>query len=618
MASPASTSVSSTLWYGFTAAASPTVMAALATMASSTLQVAASALNSSITPDTIAFLNERHTHRQQQQSHQQQQQQLKQQPHQQHHRPQQQLQSHQQHSFTGNTSRLAGMANVEDSSVNVSNIHTTSTGSFSFHNTSNFPSFLMPTHINSNATSNGTYIGGGSLTESNTFLSSSGNNTFVDGFMVDHLPLQLITTTTPKGNLDIEIDIQLLTSDYDGTTITTYFNETSWINPSETDTILGEDPEVESLVTLVVVGIFLSVLIFLSIAGNILVCLAIYTERSLRRIGNLFLASLAIADLFVASLVMTFAGVNDLLGYWIFGAQFCDTWVAFDVMCSTASILNLCAISLDRYIHIKDPLRYGRWVTRRVAVITIAAIWLLAAFVSFVPISLGLHRPDQPLIVEDNGKKYPTCALDLTPTYAVVSSCISFYFPCVVMIGIYCRLYCYAQKHVKSIKAVTRPGEVAEKQRYKSIRRTKPPEKKKFKVRNLHHSSPYHVSDHKAAVTVGVIMGVFLICWVPFFCVNIVAAFCKTCIGGQTFKILSWLGYSNSAFNPIIYSIFNKEFRDAFKRILTTRNPWCCHQDIGNIHPRNSDRFVTDYAAKHVVAMNSGRSSAELEQVSAI
>ncbi|CAD6993192.1 unnamed protein product [Ceratitis capitata] len=82
--------------------------------------------------------------------------------------------------------------------------------------------------------------------------------------------------------------------------------------------------------------------------------------------------------------------------------------------------------------------KYGRWVTRRVAVITIAAIWLLAAFVSFVPISLGLHRPEQPLIVEDNGKRYPTCALDLTPTYAVVSSCISFYFPCLVMIGIYC------------------------------------------------------------------------------------------------------------------------------------------------------------------------------------
>lgn len=79
-------------------------------------------------------------------------------------------------------------------------------------------------------------------------------------------------------------------------------------------------------------------------------------------------------------------------------------------------------------------------MTRRVAVGTIAAIWLLAALVSFVPISFGLHRPEKPLIYEDNGKKYPTCALDLTPTYAVVSSCISFYVPCIVMIGIYCRL----------------------------------------------------------------------------------------------------------------------------------------------------------------------------------
>jgi hypothetical protein len=70
------------------------------------------------------------------------------------------------------------------------------------------------------------------------------------------------------------------------------------------------------------------------------------------------------------------------------------------------------------------------------------------------------------------------------------------------------RLYCYAQKHVRSIKAVTKdPGEITEK-RYRSIRRLNKPNKK-LKIRNL-HSSPYHVSDHKAAITVGVIMGTFL------------------------------------------------------------------------------------------------------------
>ncbi|XP_033327702.1 dopamine receptor, D1 isoform X2 [Megalopta genalis] len=341
---------------------------------------------------------------------------------------------------------------------------------------------------------------------------------------------------------------------------------------SQNNVTEGEEEDLpedaSSLLSVLLVGFLFLVLIFLSVAGNILVCVAIYTDRGLRRIGNLFLASLAIADLFVGCLVMTFAGVNDLLGYWMFGPRFCDTWIAFDVMCSTASILNLCAISLDRYIHIKDPLRYGRWVTRRVAVAGIMIVWLLAALISFVPISLGLHRAgeEEAIVYDDGPEENPTCALDLTPTYAVVSSSISFYVPCIVMLGIYCRLYCYAQKHVKSIRAVTKLPDtsMAKSFRGKSTRNKppKPPTKTK-------PTSPYHVSDHKAAITVGVIMGVFLICWVPFFCVNIVAAYCKTCISVRAFQVLTWLGYSNSAFNPIIYSIFNTEFREAFKRILT-------------------------------------------------
>ncbi|EFA10743.2 dopamine receptor 1 isoform X1 [Tribolium castaneum] len=371
------------------------------------------------------------------------------------------------------------------------------------------------------------------------------------------------------------------------------------VNETDLENEIPENQDPVTMMSILVVGTFLTLLIFLSVAGNILVCVAIYTDRGLRRIGNLFLASLAIADLFVASLVMTFAGVNDILGYWIFGAQFCDTWVAFDVMCSTASILNLCAISLDRYIHIKDPLRYGRWVTRRVALGTIATIWLLAALISFVPISLGLHRPPQPLVYNAGGQNYPTCALDLTPTYAVVSSCISFYVPCIVMIGIYCRLYCYAQKHVKNIRAITRPIDLPENSN------TKKSMKQKNKALHIHlhnhHSSPYHVSDHKAAVTVGIIMGVFLICWVPFFCINIVAAFCKTCIPDITFKILTWLGYSNSAFNPIIYSIFNTEFREAFKRILTAHYPAWCKCGYQSVSLNTNDKFVTDYGTKTVI-----------------
>ncbi|XP_037569728.1 dopamine receptor 1 [Dermacentor silvarum] len=310
-----------------------------------------------------------------------------------------------------------------------------------------------------------------------------------------------------------------------------------------------------------IIGTFLLIIILTAITGNILVCLAIYTDRRLRKLGNLFLVSLAVADLLVSSLVMTFAVINDLMGYWAFGPQFCDIWIAFDVMCSTASILNLCAISMDRFLHIKDPLGYGRWMTKRAVLGTICGIWMLSALLSFLPISLGWHRPYPDSLLVVNG--LTMCALDLTPEYAVTSSLISFYMPCIVMVALYARLYLYARRHVQNIRAVTKPCVVNNKD---------PGSPTKFRA--IGGQSSLHVMDHKAAITLGIIVGVFLCCWVPFFCANIVAAFCKTCISEECFKFLTWLGYLNSALNPIIYSIFNTEFRDAFRRVITAHA--CC------------------------------------------
>lgn len=156
---------------------------------------------------------------------------------------------------------------------------------------------------------------------------------------------------------------------------------------------------------------------------------------------------------------------------------------------------------------------------------------------------------------------------------------------------------------MKNIRAITKPIEVANNDDSTRSRKNCSSHKNKALHIQLHdhHSSPYHVSDHKAAITVGIIMGVFLICWVPFFCINIVAAFCKTCIPDITFKILTWLGYSNSAFNPIIYSIFNTEFREAFKRILTSHYPSWCKCGYEAVSVNANEQFVTDYGRKHVL-----------------
>ena len=83
-------------------------------------------------------------------------------------------------------------------------------------------------------------------------------------------------------------------------------------------------------------------------SGNMLVIIAIATESNLTNIQNWFIASLAFADLSLGLVIMPFSLAQELLGYWMFGNFWCDMHAALDVLLCTASIMNLCLISLDR------------------------------------------------------------------------------------------------------------------------------------------------------------------------------------------------------------------------------------------------------------------------------
>lgn len=347
-----------------------------------------------------------------------------------------------------------------------------------------------------------------------------------------------------------------------------------------------------------VLGLFLCLLILVSVIGNCLVCVAVYTDCNLRKLSNLFLVSLATADLLVACLVMPFALANDIMEEWIFGSTFCKIWISFDVMCATASILNLCAISVDRYIRIKDPLQYTEWITRRSVPICICTIWAISSLISFLPISLDLHKKNantQRMIREESSEEAPGniqqgyCSLDFNPIYSITSSFISFLLPCLVMVAIYIKLWAIGHKHMVSIKASSNlaravelrlAGRTVTTERSRSIfskmGSTERPEAHYLASSNINQNL---LEEHKASITVGVIVGVFLLCWTPFFVVNIVGPFCKGCVPPSVFKVLTWLGYSNSAFNPIIYSIFNSQFREGFRRILFERSFCCRSQD---------------------------------------
>lgn len=136
----------------------------------------------------------------------------------------------------------------------------------------------------------------------------------------------------------------------------------------------------------VIVVLILLLIIVGTVIGNVLVCVAVCMVKKLRRPYNYLLVSLAFSDLCVAILVMPVALLNELLGGWAFGPLICDIWVSFDVLSCTASILNLCMISVDRYLAITKPLEYGVKRTPKRMFAYIAVVWIGAAFVSVPPV----------------------------------------------------------------------------------------------------------------------------------------------------------------------------------------------------------------------------------------
>lgn len=132
--------------------------------------------------------------------------------------------------------------------------------------------------------------------------------------------------------------------------------QTNLHNASSVDSSLEVPP---SLTGKVITGMCLGAINLMTIFGNILVLTAIGINRKLRTVTNYLVLSLAMADLTLGLCVLPFSAIWQVLDkQWIFGSWFCEFWAAADVLCCTASILSLCAISVDRYIGVTRPLSH--------------------------------------------------------------------------------------------------------------------------------------------------------------------------------------------------------------------------------------------------------------------
>lgn len=214
-------------------------------------------------------------------------------------------------------------------------------------------------------------------------------------------------------------------------------------------------PEWEAAIT----ALALSVIIVLTLVGNVLVILSVFTYRPLRTAPNFYVVSLAVADMTVAILVLPFNVAYIILGRWVLGKILCEFWLTCDIYCCTNSILHLCVIALDRYKAITDPINYARKRTLNRVFWIVAITWVLSFAISSPPL-LGWN--DWPA----EFKADTPCSLTSQQGYVIYSSLGSFFVPLVVMTSVYIRIFIATRRRLRQRARATRLSAMA---RQKSI-----------------------------------------------------------------------------------------------------------------------------------------------------
>ncbi|XP_009327803.1 PREDICTED: D(2) dopamine receptor isoform X3 [Pygoscelis adeliae] len=358
-------------------------------------------------------------------------------------------------------------------------------------------------------------------------------------------------------------------------------------------------------------AMLLTLLIFVIVFGNVLVCMAVSREKALQTTTNYLIVSLAVADLLVATLVMPWVVYLEVVGEWRFSRIHCDIFVTLDVMMCTASILNLCAISIDRYTAVAMPMLYNtRYSSKRRVTVMIAVVWVLSFAIS-CPLLFGLNNTDENECIIAN------------PAFVVYSSIVSFYVPFIVTLLVYVQIYIVLRKrrkrvntkrsshglgsdtraplkdkctHPEDVKLCTvivksngsfqvnkrkvapldSPGKVEKNGHAKEAPHTAkvfeiqsmPNGKTRTSLKTVSRRKLSQQKEKKATQMLAIVLGVFIICWLPFFITHILNMHCDCNIPPAMYSAFTWLGYVNSAVNPIIYTTFNIEFRKAFMKIL--------------------------------------------------
>ncbi|KAK2857229.1 hypothetical protein Q5P01_005964 [Channa striata] len=285
---------------------------------------------------------------------------------------------------------------------------------------------------------------------------------------------------------------------------------------------------IQSAIVLMYLMFFFSVF---TVILNLLVIISLHTPT------NLLLLSLAVSDLLFG--LVTPLEAHRQTGCWLLGDVMCTLHIFLGSLSVCASEGEMIFISFDRYLAVCDPLRYPTRVTVKKVQMCVCMWWIFSVVYCVAFYKVILIQPGR------YNSCYGKCVFYIDYISGTVDTVLSVIGPITVIIILYMRVFVVAVSQARAMRshvaAVT-----------------------------LQHSGNVTTkkSELKAARTLGVVIGVYLICFFPYY--YVLSSFVLNCPVDMFVEALAiFMMYINPCLNPVIYALFYPWFRKAIRLIFS-------------------------------------------------
>ena len=303
-------------------------------------------------------------------------------------------------------------------------------------------------------------------------------------------------------------------------------------------------------VTVVVTSVVLgSVIILLTVCGQIIVFYVVYKDRRLREPSHYFMSCLATADLLIGLVLMPVWTLYTAMGYWPLGPVWCALWNAADYSFCTMSINTICLIATDRYLCLKYPFSYPIKRTSTAMKVVLSVICVGSCVVQSTIILLTQYYYNDGM---DTNICITNFVYSLRITVWIITCTL--WIPMIVTVIMYGLIFRIASNvSSKSLDIETHNDSPRRNGHTQTVR--------KHYRKDLGHL--------RAVKTIGCLLGAFMVCWMPFSVAIIYHSIHLEDSNPWILIITYWICYLNSVINPICYALGNSQFRETLmKKVL--------------------------------------------------